>query len=50
MFADDSSCWPFIKQILECFLEGLKDYTSDSRGDIGAWVREACMIGLQVGA
>lgn len=45
---DRSSCWPFVKQMLGCFIEGLKDYTSDSRGDIGAWVREACMIGLQV--
>lgn len=45
---DNSSCWPFVRQILECFIEGLKDYTSDSRGDIGAWVREASMIGLQV--
>jgi len=26
----------------------LKEYTIDSRGDIGAWVREAAMIGLHV--
>ena len=29
------------------FLGGLKDYTQDKRGDVGAWVREAAMIGLQ---
>lgn len=29
------------------FLGGLKDYTQDKRGDIGAWVREACLSGFQ---
>ncbi|CAH1996514.1 unnamed protein product [Acanthoscelides obtectus] len=29
------------------FLEGLKDYTQDKRGDIGAWMREASVLGLQ---
>ncbi|XP_069674548.1 tubulin-specific chaperone D [Periplaneta americana] len=37
-----------IEQIYCCFLEGLTEYTMDSRGDIGAWVREASMTGLQV--
>jgi len=36
------------EHIYECFLEGLAEYTLDSRGDIGAWVREAAMTGLQV--
>lgn len=26
---------------------GLTEYTQDNRGDIGAWVREASMTGLQ---
>ncbi|KAH8924896.1 ARM repeat-containing protein [Atractiella rhizophila] len=30
------------------FLEGLKDYTSDRRGDVGSWVRSACLEGLRV--
>ncbi|KAF4517236.1 hypothetical protein B566_EDAN005290 [Ephemera danica] len=33
--------------VLISFLEGLLDYTRDSRGDVGAWVREAAMAGLQ---
>lgn len=34
-------------QCYGCFLSGLGDYTQDKRGDIGAWVREASMVGLQ---
>ncbi|KAL3280428.1 hypothetical protein HHI36_017910 [Cryptolaemus montrouzieri] len=36
-----------IDNIFHTFLEGLKDYTQDKRGDIGAWMREASMVGLQ---
>lgn len=36
-----------IIQIYHCLLIGLTEYTQDNRGDIGAWVREASMIGLQ---
>ncbi|GJQ72923.1 hypothetical protein Trydic_g1566 [Trypoxylus dichotomus] len=36
-----------IIQIYHCFLIGLTEYTQDNRGDIGAWVREASMLGLQ---
>lgn len=36
-----------IIKIYECFLEALNEYTQDNRGDIGAWVREAAMIGMQ---
>src|SRR4051794_33388888 len=25
---------------------GLEDYVTDSRGDVGSWVREASMVGL----
>ena len=31
---------------LQCCLE---DYTVDRRGDVGAWVREAAVVALQVG-
>ncbi|XP_044761611.1 tubulin-specific chaperone D [Coccinella septempunctata] len=37
----------FVNNIFNTFLEGLKDYTQDKRGDIGAWMREASMTGLQ---
>jgi tubulin-specific chaperone D len=33
----------------ECFdvlLEGLKDYTTDERGDVGSWIRCSCVLGL----
>ncbi|XP_018565799.1 tubulin-specific chaperone D [Anoplophora glabripennis] len=36
-----------ILEIYHTFLEGLKDYTQDKRGDIGAWMREASVTGLQ---
>lgn len=36
-----------ILQIFEALLICMKEYTQDNRGDIGAWVREAAMIGLQ---
>jgi hypothetical protein len=39
-----------LEDIYGCLLEGLTEYTMDSRGDIGAWVREAAMTGLQVSA
>ncbi|KAK9503730.1 hypothetical protein O3M35_010231 [Rhynocoris fuscipes] len=41
------SCQAHVLDILLCFTEGLTDYTKDDRGDTGAWVREACMSGLQ---
>ncbi|XP_060577597.1 tubulin-specific chaperone D-like [Ruditapes philippinarum] len=39
-------CSANIGQVYEAFLCALKDYTLDSRGDVGAWVREASMSGL----
>ncbi|XP_071813950.1 tubulin-specific chaperone D-like [Apostichopus japonicus] len=33
-----------LKEIFTALFEGMKDYTMDSRGDVGAWVREACMV------
>lgn len=35
-------------EIYECYLCSLGEYTTDSRGDIGAWVREEAMAGLHV--
>lgn len=35
-----------VLETFACFLRGLEEYTSDNRGDIGAWVREASMKGL----
>lgn len=35
-----------VQETFQCFLKGLEEYTSDNRGDIGAWVREAAMKGL----
>lgn len=32
-----------IRQVFECLLKALEEYTIDNRGDIGAWVREAAM-------
>lgn len=34
-----------VGQIIEAFLDCLSEYTTDLRGDIGAWVREASMTG-----
>ena len=31
---------------LDAFLEGLTDYTTDERGDVGSWIRISCVIGL----
>ncbi|TFY52216.1 hypothetical protein EVJ58_g10139 [Rhodofomes roseus] len=32
--------------IIDAMLDGLSDYTSDERGDVGSWVRMACVKGL----
>ncbi|XP_011865043.1 PREDICTED: tubulin-specific chaperone D [Vollenhovia emeryi] len=46
---DEVDKWqPFVPDLYNCYLLALKEYTLDSRGDIGAWVREAAMIGLHV--
>lgn len=36
-----------ILKIYTVLLDGLKDYTQDKRGDVGAWVRESAVTGLQ---
>lgn len=37
-----------VDAMYSCFLRCLSEYTMDSRGDVGAWVREAAMTALQV--
>ncbi|KAM6469790.1 tubulin-specific chaperone D isoform 2-T3 [Liasis olivaceus] len=39
-------CKSNVTQIYNILLDGLNDYTTDSRGDVGAWVREAAMTSL----
>ena len=34
-------------QIYQALFKAMEDYTTDSRGDIGAVVREAAMTGLE---
>ncbi|XP_029456142.1 tubulin-specific chaperone D isoform X2 [Rhinatrema bivittatum] len=42
----DVICKEDVSQIYKTFLDCMNDYTTDSRGDIGAWVREAAMASL----
>ena len=37
-----------LNQIFQTLMKGIDDYTVDSRGDIGAIVRESAMSSLQV--
>ncbi|XP_019357997.1 PREDICTED: tubulin-specific chaperone D [Gavialis gangeticus] len=43
---DEFVCKDNIVQIYTTLLHGMTDYTTDSRGDVGAWVREAAMTNL----
>uniref|UniRef100_A0A452FBW0 Tubulin-specific chaperone D n=1 Tax=Capra hircus TaxID=9925 RepID=A0A452FBW0_CAPHI len=43
---DEALCRENVSQIYCTLLDCLKDYTTDSRGDVGAWVREAAMTSL----
>ena len=36
----------FVARCLDAFLDGLTDYTTDERGDIGSWIRISCVLGL----
>ena len=36
----------FMAKCLDAFLEGLTDYTTDERGDVGSWIRMSCVLGL----
>lgn len=35
-----------IASLFECLLNGLDDYSTDQRGDVGSWVRVACIQSL----
>ncbi|KAM6050827.1 tubulin-specific chaperone D isoform 1-T3 [Chlamydotis macqueenii] len=39
-------CRDNVTQIYATLLSGMTDYTTDSRGDVGGWVREAAMTSL----
>ncbi|KAJ6660421.1 hypothetical protein lerEdw1_017845, partial [Lerista edwardsae] len=39
-------CKDNVAEIYNILLDGMNDYTTDSRGDVGAWVREAAMTSL----
>ncbi|KAK1394025.1 Tubulin-folding cofactor D [Heracleum sosnowskyi] len=34
-------------EVMQSLLEALEDYSVDNRGDVGSWVREAAMYGLE---
>jgi len=40
--------WHVCTQALPCVHTNLEDYTTDNRGDVGSWVREAAMDVLEV--
>ncbi|KAK2833361.1 hypothetical protein Q5P01_017250 [Channa striata] len=39
-------CSENVAEVFGTLLESMNDYTTDSRGDVGAWVREAAMTSL----
>ncbi|KAM9745954.1 tubulin-specific chaperone D isoform 2-T2 [Menidia menidia] len=43
---DSVLCSENVAEVYGVLLNGLNDYTTDSRGDVGAWVREAAMTSL----
>ncbi|CBI38891.3 unnamed protein product, partial [Vitis vinifera] len=45
---DDLSLFLLIKnEVMMCLFKALDDYSVDNRGDVGSWVREAAMDGLE---
>lgn len=44
---DSAVCEGNVTGVYEALLECMNDYTTDSRGDVGSWVRAAAMTGLQ---
>uniref|UniRef100_A0A4W4GJC2 Tubulin-specific chaperone D n=1 Tax=Electrophorus electricus TaxID=8005 RepID=A0A4W4GJC2_ELEEL len=44
---DNVVCEANVAGVYEALLDCMGDYTTDSRGDVGAWVRAAAMTGLQ---
>ncbi|XP_070778789.1 tubulin-specific chaperone D [Enoplosus armatus] len=43
---DSSLCSENVAEVYGALLNSMNDYTTDSRGDVGAWVREAAMTSL----
>lgn len=43
---DSTVCSENLSEVYEVLLNTMNDYTTDSRGDVGAWVREAAMTSL----
>ncbi|XP_035036046.2 tubulin-specific chaperone D isoform X2 [Hippoglossus stenolepis] len=43
---DSTLCSENLAQVYDTLLESINDYTTDGRGNIGAWVREAAMTSL----
>ncbi|XP_019615055.1 PREDICTED: LOW QUALITY PROTEIN: tubulin-specific chaperone D-like [Branchiostoma belcheri] len=39
-------CEDNINSVFDTFLLAMEDYTTDRRGDVGTWVREAAVVGL----
>uniref|UniRef100_A0A8D2D2J7 Tubulin-specific chaperone D n=1 Tax=Sciurus vulgaris TaxID=55149 RepID=A0A8D2D2J7_SCIVU len=43
---EDAVCTENVAQVYAALLDCMGDYTTDSRGDVGSWVREAAMTSL----
>uniref|UniRef100_UPI0037E9BBBB tubulin-specific chaperone D n=1 Tax=Semicossyphus pulcher TaxID=241346 RepID=UPI0037E9BBBB len=43
---DSALCSENVAEVYGTLLDSMNDYTTDSRGDVGAWVREAAMTSL----
>ncbi|XP_078610287.1 tubulin-specific chaperone D-like [Branchiostoma floridae x Branchiostoma japonicum] len=43
---DNVICEDNINSVYDTFLQAMEDYTTDRRGDVGTWVREAAVVGL----
>ncbi|XP_051243941.1 tubulin-specific chaperone D isoform X1 [Dicentrarchus labrax] len=43
---DSALCSENVAEVYGALLNSMNDYTTDSRGDVGAWVREAAMTSL----
>ncbi|KAF3700092.1 Tubulin-specific chaperone D Beta-tubulin cofactor D Tubulin-folding cofactor D [Channa argus] len=43
---DSALCSENVSEVYGTFLEGIRDYTMDNKGDVGAWVRKAAMTSL----
>ncbi|KAG3268215.1 tubulin folding cofactor D [Ictidomys tridecemlineatus] len=43
---DEAVCRENVAQVYSALLDCMGDYTTDSRGDVGSWVREAAMTSL----